>query len=461
MRLKISLRRQLSDNIDTSNFKPKKLDIDYLQTVLTAASTQENLPGLCKNNLPPLLFRWSNFDSQGINCKTELRAGLFENTGSLIFNPGDISQEFLEHFKNHATKAKLKTPFISTSQAPISPVHRGIRAGKGAILTIIDTSKLDTPIFTAQELVKLTDTRTPCYRGYGEFLVWGRVPTPAIVSTIYIDTLKELVAGHPEIEYLLQFSLFQSRKACNNGFIADLTKREIPKHQAGCILGKLLEILEIPVPHRENVARASVQRWHWSQKRLSEFLQGIQDCSTVDIDELERPDEMPYTPQNTPPQKKQKEIEEETMDSDYDYELSEDEDSDSESYEFDDSKESSHGSWMPFRHRPETPSDGYFSVHDTVTVCSGPVPTAEDRLSLPAWDVPPMPYNEQLRTPNQGSSRFLNGIPGSRPETPIVIDAENDSLNIVTADDWPSESEAVLDTPTRRPTRYSRNRPLR
>lgn len=38
MRLRISLRRQLSDNIDTSNFKPKKLDIDYLQTVLTAVS---------------------------------------------------------------------------------------------------------------------------------------------------------------------------------------------------------------------------------------------------------------------------------------------------------------------------------------------------------------------------------------------------------------------------------------
>lgn len=112
---------------------------------------EDAMQGVPLDKMPPLLYRWSNCDSQGINSKTYYRAGLF-CTGEW-FNPEDISKsQFISFFRSHVTKQRISTPFISTANSPLVPIHRAVRSQNGAIVTVIDTSKLNAKVFYAYPL---------------------------------------------------------------------------------------------------------------------------------------------------------------------------------------------------------------------------------------------------------------------------------------------------------------------
>ena len=104
-------------------------------------------------DIPPLLYRFSNIDSAGINSKQLIVAGLFASDADVKPPDEFSSDEFKNHVTNHVRINRVLTPFISTFMTPLSPIYRALKAREGAIVTIIDATKLQTPVYSAKTLV--------------------------------------------------------------------------------------------------------------------------------------------------------------------------------------------------------------------------------------------------------------------------------------------------------------------
>lgn len=224
--------------------------------------SEENLPGLCTpRDLPPLLYRWSNAKSQGTNTRDLFEAGKFKNGQSAFYLPNEIPRShFLEEFKLHVTKARVETPFISTFLHPLSPIHRAIHSRQEAMVTIIDPSKLDTPVFKAYPLVPLTGTATPCWRGNGEYEIWGRVRKEAIVCTFRISELV-VTTRSSKIREFLQLKLIKSHKRCNKKLYKALASNFRKNEDHSSTLLDLTKLLKVPPAYRDFVVAALQEAW--------------------------------------------------------------------------------------------------------------------------------------------------------------------------------------------------------
>ncbi|PWY78533.1 hypothetical protein BO94DRAFT_180611 [Aspergillus sclerotioniger CBS 115572] len=214
------------------------------------------------NSVPPLLYRWSNIDSQGVNSKKLFLAGLFAD-GREYFSPEDISsEEFSQYFLIHAYIEEKPTPFISTFTSMLSPVHRALRGKEGAIISIIDTKKLDTALFSAHDNYRTRNLRIRGYNGGGEWLVWGRIPSAAIICAVKISTIQQLAAQHFEIGKLLQLAKIASHKFNRKKLHEDLARGAGNLDRAsGFAIGKFLVSIGLPLKFRKDVSEGLVRSW--------------------------------------------------------------------------------------------------------------------------------------------------------------------------------------------------------
>ncbi|CAI7587190.1 unnamed protein product [Penicillium glandicola] len=351
------------------------------------------MKGVPAEKMPPLLFRWSNRDSQGVNSKKIFRAGLFCN--GEWFDPEDFSEDrFESFFRSHVTKQKVKTPFISTFQSPLAPLHRAIVGRNGAMLTIIDTSKLDTKVFYAYPLAIRTRTRVyNGWKGFGEYLVWGRIPIEAIAFTVEIESLEQIVQSHRDVNRLIQISLIGGVLRCNEKLREMLALKRKSPFQSGRTLGKLLTLLQVPAIHWENLACEFAKAWGWRHKKETvSFHSGVQSAPPYKPEELS--DSENYEPPET------------------------DEDSGWTS----DSEGASNSPSMSMCNQTETADDGNFSTHETLS--SGIFP--ED---------PELPLEQ-----------------GHQEEViDLTSDNEDTSSQRALQRDWPSDDDTYMypDTPTK------------
>ncbi|KAJ5294372.1 hypothetical protein N7508_009193 [Penicillium antarcticum] len=276
---------------------------------------QKRTRGLSIDKPPPLLYRWWNIDSQGVNSKHEFVAGLFCNRPT--FNPEDITDtEFLAFFRGHVTKQEVATPFISTFAFPLAPFHRALVNQKGAMVSIIESSKIPSKIFDAGPLAVKTRTFTGCWRGYAEYEVWGHIPAQAIVETLDINSVELIAQLHRDINRLLQPLLIRSFRRCNQDLrdILAIRHKGRSSFKCGLTLRKLLLLLRIPPAHWADLAPKFAHCWGWkyaAEKR--EFLEGVMSQNPVSQEEVSDSESewvMP-TPQATPKKgsKKSKSIE--------------------------------------------------------------------------------------------------------------------------------------------------------
>lgn len=223
----------------------------------------ERLPGACSaEDLPPLLFRWSNADSQGINSRTGYHAGLFAKADSQNIDLAQLTQEeYLGFFKNHVTKAKVSSPFISTFTLPLSPVHRALHHQKGAIITIIDTSKLHTMVVKASTLVPLTQTETKRWKGYGEYLIWREIPEAAIACVFTINHLEWIANKFPDIKEFLLLELIRSRTFSGMYLYCELARRLKDTRNHCLTLERLATLLNVPAEYRALVINRFEVAW--------------------------------------------------------------------------------------------------------------------------------------------------------------------------------------------------------
>lgn len=216
-----------------------------------------------RTELPPVLYRWSNADSLGINTRFCFTAGMFAPSNTIAFSPSSVSeQSFLDMFKNHVTKVPLPTPFISTFQGPLAPIHRGLRNGQGATVSLIDTSKLSTAVFKAAPLVALTNTALPNWKGYGEYLIWHQVPSSAIACTFTIANLEAIASTFADIGHFLQLDLIKQRHHCTRFLYSDLAFH-VPNSQDGhaTTLQRLTTLLGVPGTVRQQVIEDFKKAW--------------------------------------------------------------------------------------------------------------------------------------------------------------------------------------------------------
>lgn len=230
-------------------------------------------------DMPPILYRWANVDSQGVNTKSLIISGLFSNSDQDFFAPDETPrEEFEQYATKHVSIEKSLSPFISTFQSLLAPVHRAIRAGEGAAVTFIDTSKLETKVYSAKSLVWDLGIKIKGYRGLGEYLVWGKVPTPAIFCTFKISTLVSIAEEDVGIGDILQLSRIKSSKRNRNELQRALSKGPgRVDGSSGLVVGRLLRKLEVPSPYLEAVAVKISHSWRFARcKDTSDYLNGVQ-----------------------------------------------------------------------------------------------------------------------------------------------------------------------------------------
>lgn len=382
------------------------------------------MQGVPADKMPPLLFRWSNRDSQGINSKTMFVAGLFCNGD--WFDSEDCSGDRFEgFFRSHVSKQKVRTPFISTFRSPLAPLHRAIAGQNGAIVTVIDTSKLETKVFYAHPLAIRTGTLVyNGWQGYGEYLIWGRVPAEAIAFSVDIVSLEGITQSHRDLNRLVQIPLIRSSLRCSDTLRDMLALRRKSPFQSGRTLGKFLTLLQVPRIHWANLASEFARAWGWRNARETKiFYSGVKSAPPYLPEELtDSESEAPWpTPRKTPWQTPQKMHFSPDCVPDLDYEPPE---TDERSEGTSESEGVSSSQTMSMCDKTETADDGNFSTHETLS--SGIFPE------------------------NNGSEDFLAHI-HSQEAIDLTSDNEDTSSQRALQRDWPSDDDTYMypDTPTK------------
>lgn len=254
--------------------------------LFSASPTSSAIPEFTSQVVPPVLYRWSNVDSIGINSRQHLVAGLFASDLQ-IRSPAEYSKEDFKNLVLHHVRIdKVPTPFISTFITPLSPIHRAFQRGQGAIVTIIDPSKLRTPLFSAKALVFKLGLRNGWYCGIGEYLIWGRVPSQAIVASFKVSDLEKIAAEDPEIANILQVDKIQSHGSCGDKLRKALSTGPGKLDSlSGFIVGRLLRRLGIPQSHSEAVAYNITRSWGFGRDgrdgTWDQFSEGLSDAYTA------------------------------------------------------------------------------------------------------------------------------------------------------------------------------------
>ncbi|RHZ71376.1 hypothetical protein CDV55_104936 [Aspergillus turcosus] len=235
---------------------------------------------------PPLLYRWSNADSQGINTPKRYTAGLFADSEVSPFLPEDIPPEkFNDYVLKHVeritpTSHPTPSPFISTFKSILAPIHRAVRGMEGARVSIIDTMKLNGPLYSARDLVRKNKIKIRGYSGIGEYLIWGDVPTPAIICSFKISTLIQIAQDNEDIGRILQLDRIASKTHVRGNLRTVLSKETGSmnlNHASGVSLGKLLHFINVPEAYYQMVGEGIIRSWQLQkQGAWQEFQQGLE-----------------------------------------------------------------------------------------------------------------------------------------------------------------------------------------
>ena len=345
-----------------------------------------------------------------MNSRYLYLAGKFACTDSEFFKPEGLSEEeFLGYYRSHVSKAKVPTPFISTSILPLAPVHRALHSPEGAMISVIITSKLETPVFKAHTLVSMTDTATWLWKGYGEFLIWGRIPTSAIACTFTIQSLMDIASTHQEIQQFLQLPLIESSRHCNGELHERLRTHISALGEYSGTLNRLVDLLGVPQIYQKIVAQKIEKAWTMKLPRNS----GNRN---------KRTQQAPSSIKFGDPEQSMNAASEET---DYQPSISTNDGSCDTSLEEAEDQPSDESSEAVCP-RYDTPDDGQYSVRDESTACS------EKRGQRVPITPPASGHRDRDR------DRVLQWA----QNTSVQVDTDQE-------DGWPSSDEGIIDTPTR------------
>ncbi|KAK9853160.1 hypothetical protein MYU51_006901 [Penicillium brevicompactum] len=383
--------------------------------------------GFPETEIPPLLYRWFNEDSQGANCETRgphsakgFVSGLF--CQEPYFSNDDLTDSQLEnYFITHVNKLKHATPFISTSESPLAPIHRAIKSSKLAYLAVIDTTKIKTRVFLANPIAKQTDTFTKRWEGKGEYLIWGEVPRCAVAFVFPVSEIERLAAQNRDIGRLLLLRILRRSRFCDQVLRFQLAKRKKHPFKSGRTLGKFLMLLGFPRLYWEDFARRFMSCWGWHKlEDQVEFLRGLKS-------EIEYSEELSDSESEETPFQRAFDKLRSPASSDIEYEPSIiPGDSDSSTVTLEAWPESPNASGI-MENRTETTDDGHFSTHESMSSFG----LLGISLNSSPTNVPPTNIHFHEPPPNRGGhvsvviphqARGLHASNGQDIEDLMVLD---------------------------------------
>lgn len=235
---------------------------------------------------PPLLFRFWDENSGGVNSSNKFVAGMWDQDATTpIPDHSTIHPRIISTLvRMHLTRINVSSAFISLSTSPLGVFHRALRAGR-ANISILDTSKMNQshlfsviPFLRHEPIIYGSEGKSR-YFGQGEWLVWGVIPPEAILTTFSTDTLFSISTEYPSIGKLLQLHLIKNAKFNRAPLIRKLGSKNIMADMhSGRSVGQFLKLLNVPQPHISTLAMLFATKWSWrspGDKRAA-FLQGVQ-----------------------------------------------------------------------------------------------------------------------------------------------------------------------------------------
>ncbi|RDW69028.1 uncharacterized protein DSM5745_08788 [Aspergillus mulundensis] len=243
---------------------------------------EKAINGAGGTQLPPLLYRWWNVKSQGLNLENSFVAGMFASLLEGYFEPDTITEdEFDNLFESHIRRKQLPSPFISTFQSMLAPVHRGLREGKGASIAIFDSRRITSKVYSARSFVekhKLRGKIGRTYHGGGEYLIWGWINN-AVICSFEVATILSIAAQHQDIHEFLQLDLISSFPRARWPLHQAMAKGALfLDKQAGATVGKLLSLLEVPQEFCRTVSEGIAYSWRMKNKHIpwGDFFYGVE-----------------------------------------------------------------------------------------------------------------------------------------------------------------------------------------
>jgi len=117
------------------------------------------------------------------------------------------------------------------------------------------------------------------YDGDTEWLIWARIPGEAILSTISIDSLREYIKSHPDLEDLLHFKRIQKARSWYG--YAPFLKAKAAKIDFGVgqTVGSFLAVCGIPQKYMQSTALSIAKMWKFrglnDGKKNQDYVKGV------------------------------------------------------------------------------------------------------------------------------------------------------------------------------------------
>ena len=237
-----------------------------------------------------IAFRFYDDNSSGLNQKTSIRAGSFQNSQGKVPPPPAVDSEaFRKEAKKHFGWTREPTPFISMHESMLPVLHRGFQSNANASVTIINIRKVvesqqrnGSRLYAAAHIIKQHGLSNEVYgyRGRSEWVVWGVVDHDAIVTTFKIEHLRKQLIGAPDVQIVLRFPEIESAKNAEE-YRAKLNNNVNHVSKAsGRVVGKFLAFTGMPDPYINTAAKKIARDWALTGKtslpRLRRFLEGVE-----------------------------------------------------------------------------------------------------------------------------------------------------------------------------------------
>lgn len=250
------------------------------------------------SQVPSILWRFSNDDSMGINHRSGYIANAFLNEIGNIPTPDERAEEFPTWLEIHVRPRKIPSPFISTSTDPLVAIHRALTRDQNAFVSIIDSTQIESQnVFYMRDLMKQYNIYTPGYRGAKEYVVWGTICRPAIVSSIRADDFIQIANSHSDIKAAFQLDTITASPNCKSQLHNRLALKTFESDfEVGKTVGKFLRIIRLQPAYLEDVSKSLNTSWSWTvSDDVTDFIRGVKNGFHTTI----APSSPVHVPENT------------------------------------------------------------------------------------------------------------------------------------------------------------------
>lgn len=287
---------QTSESISTDTILTRPVPTEAVSRIRSFALGNNNQQPTRPNQVPNILWRFSNDASMGINHRSGYIAGAFVNDIGGIPTPEDRAQEFPTWLEIHVRPRRILSPFISTSTDPLVAVHRALTQDRNAFVSIIDSTQINSQtIFFMKDLMRQYNIYTPGYRGAKEYVIWGFICRSAVITSIRADELVQIANTHPDIGAALRLDIISASVNCKSQLHNRLAEQTFESDFAvGKTIGKFLRMIHLQPIFLEDVSLSLNTAWSFTvSDDTTDFLQGanqgFQD-TTADLSPADMPE---------------------------------------------------------------------------------------------------------------------------------------------------------------------------